>query len=281
MIDRENWLTKAYEKTPLAELLEAPLSSLQGLSKARAAVLHKAFQVNTIGELGRLKYGLWAREICAAADNEKKQLDRHVYKERLDKKYESVPAEKLATSPVHALQGVSKGDAVALARNFRVKTIREFAEFRFLERAQAIVAEAEPKPVSRGVRSRTSVLFGAAALVALALLFIFVLLPAMNQEIARSDKDPSPGKPTMQAQDKQKPPAKDTEKQQAGKQQAAAKQDGNAKGTYRVQKGDTLSRLSVRLLGSANKWRELYQANKEKIKDPNRIFPGQELNVPR
>lgn len=50
--------------------------------------------------------------------------------------------------------------------------------------------------------------------------------------------------------------------------------------TYTVQKGDTLSKIANQFLGNANKWNEIYEANKDTIKDPDMIHPGQELKIP-
>ena len=50
--------------------------------------------------------------------------------------------------------------------------------------------------------------------------------------------------------------------------------------TYVVQKGDSLSKIAKREYGDANKWRTIYEANKDLIKDPDLIYPGQELKVP-
>ena len=50
--------------------------------------------------------------------------------------------------------------------------------------------------------------------------------------------------------------------------------------TYTVQKGDTLSKIAKEFLGNANKWNEIYEANKDTIKDPDMIHPGQELKIP-
>lgn len=56
---------------------------------------------------------------------------------------------------------------------------------------------------------------------------------------------------------------------------------GAGGGTYTVQKGDTLSGIAKDKLGSANKWREIYDANRDVIGDnPDRILPGQELKLP-
>jgi len=51
--------------------------------------------------------------------------------------------------------------------------------------------------------------------------------------------------------------------------------------TYVVVKGDSLSKIAKREYGDANKWRTIYEANKDLIKDPDLIYPGQELKVPR
>lgn len=50
--------------------------------------------------------------------------------------------------------------------------------------------------------------------------------------------------------------------------------------TYTVKKGDCLSRIAAQKLGSGRLWRKIYQANKNKIKDPNLIYPGQVLLIP-
>ena len=51
--------------------------------------------------------------------------------------------------------------------------------------------------------------------------------------------------------------------------------------TYVVQKGDSLSKIAKREYGDANKWRAIYEANKDLINDPDLIYPGQELKLPR
>jgi nucleoid-associated protein YgaU len=50
--------------------------------------------------------------------------------------------------------------------------------------------------------------------------------------------------------------------------------------TYTVVSGDSLSKIAKREYGDANKWRTIYEANRELIKDPDMIYPGQELKVP-
>jgi len=50
--------------------------------------------------------------------------------------------------------------------------------------------------------------------------------------------------------------------------------------SYTVVSGDSLSKIAKREYGDANKWRTIYEANRDLIKDPDLIYPGQELKVP-
>ena len=50
--------------------------------------------------------------------------------------------------------------------------------------------------------------------------------------------------------------------------------------TVVVESGDTLSKIAARELGHPGLWPELYRANRDRIKDPERVYPGQELTVP-
>jgi nucleoid-associated protein YgaU len=50
--------------------------------------------------------------------------------------------------------------------------------------------------------------------------------------------------------------------------------------TYTVQKGDTLSKIAKSHYGDANQWRKIYEANKERIKNPDLIQPGWVLTIP-
>ena len=48
--------------------------------------------------------------------------------------------------------------------------------------------------------------------------------------------------------------------------------------TYTVQPGDTLSEIAGRYSGIS--WREIWEANRDQITDPDRIYPGQTLRIP-
>jgi nucleoid-associated protein YgaU len=51
--------------------------------------------------------------------------------------------------------------------------------------------------------------------------------------------------------------------------------------TYTVQPGDTLSAIAKKLLGNANDYREIFNANRDQLSDPDRIKPGQVLKIPQ
>lgn len=50
--------------------------------------------------------------------------------------------------------------------------------------------------------------------------------------------------------------------------------------TYTVVSGDSLSKIAKRLYGDAKQWRKIYEANKDQIKDPDLIYPGQTFRIP-
>jgi nucleoid-associated protein YgaU len=47
-----------------------------------------------------------------------------------------------------------------------------------------------------------------------------------------------------------------------------------------VRKGETLSKISLTYYGSAGKWQKIFEANKQTLKDPNRLAPGTKLTIP-
>jgi nucleoid-associated protein YgaU len=49
---------------------------------------------------------------------------------------------------------------------------------------------------------------------------------------------------------------------------------------YVVQQGDSLSQIAKKFYGDATRWRDIYEANKDKIKDPKIIRSGHELRIP-
>jgi len=55
---------------------------------------------------------------------------------------------------------------------------------------------------------------------------------------------------------------------------------GQGNRTYTVQSGDSLSKISRQFYGDANQYMKIFNANRDKLNDPNKIQPGQQLVIP-
>lgn len=49
---------------------------------------------------------------------------------------------------------------------------------------------------------------------------------------------------------------------------------------YIIQQGDSLSAIAKKFLGNANAYPKIFEANREVIQDPNKIYPGQKIRIP-
>jgi nucleoid-associated protein YgaU len=50
--------------------------------------------------------------------------------------------------------------------------------------------------------------------------------------------------------------------------------------TYTVAAGDSLSKIAKKLYGDANQWNRIFEANRDILKNPDLIHPGQVLKIP-
>lgn len=50
--------------------------------------------------------------------------------------------------------------------------------------------------------------------------------------------------------------------------------------TYTVVDNDTLEKVSQKVYGTTKKWKQIYEANSDKLKSPDRIYSGQVLKIP-
>jgi len=65
---------------------------------------------------------------------------------------------------------------------------------------------------------------------------------------------------------------------------AAAASAGGASSTartYTVQPGDSLSKISRQFYGDANKYMKIFEANKDKLSDPDKVRAGMDLVIPQ
>ena len=49
---------------------------------------------------------------------------------------------------------------------------------------------------------------------------------------------------------------------------------------YEIVSGDTLGGIAKRYYGSGSKYMKIFEANKDIISDPNKIYPGQKIRIP-
>ena len=99
--------------------------------------------------------------------------------------------------------------------------------------------------------------------------------------MANDPKKPDFSNVQSGAQSTAPPPAPkaDFSNVQAGVQ-STAPMVGPAAQTYTVAKGDSLSKIAKHFYGNANRWRPIFDANRDQLDDPDRIKPGQVLKIP-
>lgn len=49
---------------------------------------------------------------------------------------------------------------------------------------------------------------------------------------------------------------------------------------YTVKAGDTLSQIAKEMYGNPNEYQKIFDANRDRLRDPNQIRPGQQLKIP-
>ena len=50
---------------------------------------------------------------------------------------------------------------------------------------------------------------------------------------------------------------------------------------YEVKSGDSLSKIAKKFYGNAMEYNKIFEANKPMLKDPDKIYPGQMLRIPK
>jgi nucleoid-associated protein YgaU len=49
---------------------------------------------------------------------------------------------------------------------------------------------------------------------------------------------------------------------------------------HEVQAGESLSKIAKKYYGDASLYTDIFEANRDVLKDPDKIFPGQKLRIP-
>ena len=87
---------------------------------------------------------------------------------------------------------------------------------------------------------------------------------AFGTKTVQTTPSPAPSQPATATV--QKPPRETTSAPKAA--------------NYTVKSGDCLWNIAKKQLGDGSRWKEIYELNKDKIKNPNLIYSGQSLTMP-
>lgn len=76
------------------------------------------------------------------------------------------------------------------------------------------------------------------------------------------------------------PPEQEAETAPAPAPSEAVPADDAGMKTYTVKSGDSLWKIAEAMYGNGSKYTEIFEANKDILDNPDKIFPGQELKIP-
>jgi nucleoid-associated protein YgaU len=134
------------------------------------------------------------------------------------------------------------------------------------ERAVKVKAEKDVPPPREKEESKRSFL-GAAiiVIVIIIIILIFALWPKKKKPAEEVVKSTTPSEDVGMKEEK------------VVKEEAAVDEDAQY---YTVQVKDNLVKISESLSGDYRNWKKIYDANRDKIKEPTLIYPGQKLIIP-
>jgi nucleoid-associated protein YgaU len=84
----------------------------------------------------------------------------------------------------------------------------------------------------------------------------------------------------MSGDDKPKPNFSNVQSGGSSTAPAAPSPTPAAPRTYTVVAGDSLSKIAKKLYGDAAQWKRIFEANRDTVKNPDLIHPGQVLTIP-
>jgi nucleoid-associated protein YgaU len=101
---------------------------------------------------------------------------------------------------------------------------------------------------------------------------------AMGKEKFHMSNDPKPDFSNVQSS-ASTTPATPAKPDFSNVQSSASTVSASAQ-TYTVVAGDSLSKIAKHFYGNANAWKQIFEANRDKISNPDMIHPGQVLSIP-
>jgi hypothetical protein len=128
-------VVKAYDGLSPAELADAPIAALKGISEASARKLKSAFGMRSIRDMAGSKVFERADGVVTLADAEQTGETHGAG--------EAVSLPQIAEGPVYQLKGVTPHQARVLQHTLKIASVRDLSSNRFFRLARAIVSLAD------------------------------------------------------------------------------------------------------------------------------------------
>jgi hypothetical protein len=125
-------VVRAYQGYTAAELAEAPVAALKGISRESGALLQEALGIVSIRDMATCRVAERAEGVVILAGQEKPGAVEDAGSLR-----------EMADGPVSRLDGISARQARKLYDSLRIKTVRDLAKNRYFRVARAIVTLAD------------------------------------------------------------------------------------------------------------------------------------------
>jgi len=146
--------------------------------------------------------------------------------------------------------------------------------------------DAAPSPPEKEKKSKSP--FMKIAILVLIIIFIIILILICPKKRPEEGITPPTAPPDEAAVKKGKttemvpeePVAEKPVKEEPVKEAEPPEEVLDTSKYYLVKEKDDLVKISEELTGNYENWKKLYEANKDKIKDPRLIYPGQKLLLP-
>jgi len=131
----KDMVDRAWEDKSLAEIRDAGVAALQGISDRGAEVLQSVMNIKSVDDLANNKYVKNAQAIVNESIDD--------IKSAVDKAWESKPLQDIANAGLEALQGITPEGAEKLREVLNIKTVKDLAENKHVTNAQKVVEGAE------------------------------------------------------------------------------------------------------------------------------------------
>lgn len=134
-----NAIDKEYESLSLREILKKPVSVLQGLSERQADLVKEAFRISTVEQFAKLRFAKWSWAIEVLEHYKNESGDGNInINNAVDKDWEEKSLTEILNAPMHALQGLSERQADLMYEAFKIKSVKQLANLRFIKMARSI-----------------------------------------------------------------------------------------------------------------------------------------------